>query len=245
MAFQRVFRALSVLEGLSKRFFGRSGFLEWPSKGFFGRTEYPEPASGRFFGGSDFLLCPRDCFTPAPEGEGGLMPCREAIVPPLGAKSIDLGGEAQRAAVVERRDSPPRPQSIDARASEPQSPSETHVAISGKSEARVEESRLFARENMSHSESEIFVLQSVPKAVIDERERLPETHELIASAVGNSFHARGTNDLGMIEIWITDDGIDTSDACANSVWIEREYLAVPEATTPNKPWNAVGDQTPC
>ncbi len=98
----------------------------------------------------------------------------------------------------------------------------------------MDESRRFARENMSHSESEIFVLQSVPKAVIDERERLPETYELIASAVGNSFHARGTNDLGMIEIWISDDGIDTSDACANSVWIEREYLAVPEATTPNK-----------
>ena len=82
-------------------------------------------------------------------------------------------------------------------------------------------------------ESETFVLRSVPNSVIHDQERFPETYKLISSAVGNSFHARGTNDLGMIEIWIAKDGTDTSDACADSVWIEPVFLASPETEPPN------------
>jgi len=32
----------------------------------------------------------------------------------------------------------------------------------------------------------------------------------------------------MIEIWIAQDGSDTADACADSVWIEPEFLASPD-----------------
>ncbi len=82
-------------------------------------------------------------------------------------------------------------------------------------------------------ESETFVLRSVPNSVIRDREHFPETYKLISSAVGNSFQARATNDLGMIEIWIAHDGTDSSDACADSVWIEPEFLASPATESPN------------
>ena len=101
----------------------------------------------------------------------------------------------------------------------------------------------FGEEIMYDSESEIFILQAVPPAVIDDQERFPETHKLIASAVGNCFHARGTNDLGMIEIWIADDGTDTSDACADSVWIEREFLTPPKTEPPNKTSHSSPDRS--
>jgi hypothetical protein len=97
---------------------------------------------------------------------------------------------------------------------------------------------------MRCSESDTVVLRSVPNSVIQDRERFPETYELISSGVGNSFHVRRTNDLGMIEIWIAQDGTDTSDACADSVWIEPEFLASPETESPNTGRQATASPSP-
>ena len=87
---------------------------------------------------------------------------------------------------------------------------------------------------MNRHESNPFVLRSIPESVTHDKDRFPETYKLIASAVGNSFHPRGRNNLGMIEIWIAQDGTDTSDPCADSVWIEPEFFAEPKTETPNK-----------
>jgi hypothetical protein len=81
---------------------------------------------------------------------------------------------------------------------------------------------------MSDSEADIFILRSVPTAVIRDQDRLPETYQLLSSAVGNPFRARGINDLGMIEFWITEEGTDSSDGCSDSVWIEPEFLTALE-----------------
>lgn len=88
---------------------------------------------------------------------------------------------------------------------------------------------------MNNSEPTIFVLDAVPTAVIRDRDQFPETFDLLSSAVGNEFHRRGVNELGMIELWIDDDGTESSDACAHSVWIERAFLTPTETGAPNKP----------
>jgi hypothetical protein len=80
-------------------------------------------------------------------------------------------------------------------------------------------------QNMNHSEGDIFILHSIPVQVIENRDQIPETYQLLSKAVGKAFRARGINEYGMIELWIADDGTDTPDACANSVWIEPEFLA--------------------
>lgn len=87
---------------------------------------------------------------------------------------------------------------------------------------------------MSDSEAGIFILRTVPIPVIQDQDQIPETYKLLSSAVGNSFRARGTNDLGMIELWIADDGTNSSDAGSHSVWIEPEFLAAIETDAPNE-----------
>ena len=87
---------------------------------------------------------------------------------------------------------------------------------------------------MSYSEAGIFILRAIPIPVIQDQDQIPETYKLLSSAVGNSFRARGTNDLGMIELWIADDGTNSSDVGSHSVWIEPEFLAAIETDVPNQ-----------
>ena len=86
---------------------------------------------------------------------------------------------------------------------------------------------------MGYSEAGIFILRTIPIPVIEDQDRFPGTYKLLSSAVGNSFRARGTNDHGMIELWIADDGTNSSDAGSHSVWIEPEFLAAAETDAPN------------
>ena len=86
---------------------------------------------------------------------------------------------------------------------------------------------------MNYSNTDSFVLHSIPAAVVQDRNQFPETYQLLSSALGNSFRARGINDLGMIEFWITKEGADSSDPCSHSVWIEQENLTALTRVSPD------------
>lgn len=67
-------------------------------------------------------------------------------------------------------------------------------------------------------------LLSVPMTVERDREQFPETYTLCVKAAGNVFTVRAVNDYGMAELWMNPDGTDSDSACADSLWIEPEYL---------------------
>lgn len=69
-------------------------------------------------------------------------------------------------------------------------------------------------------------LRRIPRAVEECREQPAETEWLLSKAVGQVFTVRGWNNVGMVEIWIRQDGRNSESACDDSVWIEPEYLEV-------------------
>ena len=69
-------------------------------------------------------------------------------------------------------------------------------------------------------------LLHVPAAVKSDKIRSPETFDLCARSTGRTFTIRGFNDYGMAELWIDEEGRDSTDACADSIWIEPDCLEV-------------------
>ncbi len=69
-------------------------------------------------------------------------------------------------------------------------------------------------------------LLEMPAAIIADREQFPDTWKLVTEALGGTFTVRGINDLGMAELWISEYGLNSDNACDDSVWIERDFLKV-------------------
>ena len=68
------------------------------------------------------------------------------------------------------------------------------------------------------------VLAVIPSPVEEDRAKFPSTYELFSAAVGNRFTVRGFNGLNMAELWVTADGLDSTNACDDSIYVEIEYL---------------------
>jgi hypothetical protein len=73
------------------------------------------------------------------------------------------------------------------------------------------------------------VLRGIPDLVIANRDRFPETYEILSKSVGRRFIVRGKNLAGMAELWINQDGTNSSSPCADSLFVETEYLEIAAA----------------
>jgi len=71
---------------------------------------------------------------------------------------------------------------------------------------------------------DIVEVLAVPEPVTRDRDKFPETYDLLATAIGRSYAIRSINEHSMAEIWLNDDASEDTRGIHHSLWIEPEYL---------------------
>ena len=69
-------------------------------------------------------------------------------------------------------------------------------------------------------------LVQIPPRVVSDRERFPETFELLEKAVGHVYEIRDIDEHNHAELWLRDDGSEASTGAAHSIWVEPEFVLV-------------------
>ncbi len=64
----------------------------------------------------------------------------------------------------------------------------------------------------------------IPDLVTLNREKFPETYDLLKLAVGKSYSIRSFNEYKMAEIWLNDNASEDIQGIHHSIWIEQENL---------------------
>jgi hypothetical protein len=67
-------------------------------------------------------------------------------------------------------------------------------------------------------------LVSIPEAVIEDKERFPETLDLFARALQKQFRIRSFNEYGFAEFWLHEDASEDESGTDHSVWVEQQNL---------------------
>lgn len=65
---------------------------------------------------------------------------------------------------------------------------------------------------------------SIPRAVIEDQPKFPETLCLFERALNKRFHIRSTNQYSFLELWVHNDGSEDNTGCVHSIWIEPTDL---------------------
>ena len=63
-------------------------------------------------------------------------------------------------------------------------------------------------------------LIGIPTDVTPSEKDSLKTYEIFSKAVGNKFRVQGLNDLGMAELYLNEDGMNSDSPCDDSIWVE-------------------------
>ena len=69
-------------------------------------------------------------------------------------------------------------------------------------------------------------LVRIPPQVLADRERFPETFELLEKAIGREYETRGVDRYGHVEVWLHEDGSEDTTGATHSIWVEAEFVLV-------------------